>query len=103
VIILQIHGFQAGNHKGYPQVVLGLGKNAQPKALTLARKFQDALSEQGITTGICPEDPLQDLCAETNVQNSTTQEATFIQVELDEKMRKDATVIVSAIAQVLGK
>src|SRR6266498_1275902 len=102
VIILQIHGFHSTNHAGYPQVVFGLGKNAQTKEVALAERIKDALSEQGISAGICVGDTLQDLCAETNAQASVTKEGVFMHIELNENIRKDDQAFVAALVQVFG-
>jgi hypothetical protein len=104
VIILQIHGFHSSKHEGYPQVVFGLGKNPQTKEVALAQRIKDALSEQGISAGVCTdiEDNLQDLCAKTNVQGSVTNEGAFIHIELDEKIRKHDEAFIAALVEVFG-
>lgn len=105
VIILQIHGFHTSQHEGYPQVVFGLGKTAQTDAVALAQRIKEALSQQGISAGICTgnESELQDLCAETNTQGATTKEGAFIHIELDEKLRKDYRAFVTALVEVFGQ
>ena len=105
VIILQIHGFHTTKHAGYPQVVFGLGKNAQTKGVALAQKIKNALSQQGISAGLCmgTGSELEDLCAKTNVQGSFTNEGAFMHIELDEKIRKDDKAFVTALVQVFGK
>lgn len=104
VIILQIHGFHTSKHEGYPQVVFGLGKNAQTDEIALSQRIKDALAEQGITAGICADEEsnLQDLCAETNVQGTTTKEGIFIHIELDENLRKNDKAFIKALVQVFG-
>jgi hypothetical protein len=104
VIILQIHGFHTSKHEGYPQVVFGLGKNAQADEIALSQRIKDALAEQGITAGICADEEsnLQDLCAETNVQGATTKEGIFIHIELDENLRKNDKAFIKALVQVFG-
>src|ERR1044071_9205035 len=68
VIILQIHGFHSSKHEGYPEVVFGLGENPLPKEVAIAQGIRDALSEQGISAGLCMGlgSGLEDLCAKTN-------------------------------------
>jgi hypothetical protein len=104
VIILQIHGFHTTKHAGYPQVVFGLGKNAQAKGVALAQKIKNALAEQGISAGLCMGigSELEDLCAKTNVQGSLTNEGAFIHIELDEKIRKNDDLFINALMQVFG-
>jgi hypothetical protein len=102
-IILQIHGFHSSKHEGYPQVVFGLGKNAQKNEVALAERIKDALAEQGIAAGICTGKDFQDLCAETNIQSSVTNEGAFIHMELDEKLRKNDGALIAALLQVFGQ
>jgi hypothetical protein len=104
VIILQIHGFHSSKHEGYPEVVFGLGENPLPKQVTIAQKIKVALSEQGISTGLCMgiASELEDLCAKTNLQSSVTNEGAFIHIELDEKIRRNDDAFVNALVQVFG-
>jgi hypothetical protein len=104
VIILQIHGFHASKHKGYPQVVFGLGEKPLQKEVAIAQKIKDALSEQGISAGLCMGigSELEDLCAKTNVQGSIMNEGAFIHIELDEKIRKNDDAFINALVQVFG-
>ena len=104
VIILQIHGFHTSKHEGYPQVVFGLGEKPLPKEIAIAQKIKDALSEQGISAGLCmgSGSELEDLCAKTNVQGSVTNEGAFIHIELDEKIRKNDDAFINALVQVFG-
>jgi len=104
VIILQIHGFHTSKHEGYPQVVFGLGEKPLPTEVAIAQKIKVALSEQGISAGLCIgiESNLQDLCAKTNVQGSVTKEGAFIHIELDETIRKHDDALVAALVQVFG-
>jgi hypothetical protein len=104
VIILQIHGFHASKHEGYPQVVFGLGEKPLPREVAIAQKITEALSEQGISSGVCTgvESNLMELCAKTNVQGLTTKDATFIHVELDEKIRQNDEAFIAALVEVFG-
>jgi hypothetical protein len=104
VIILQIHGFHASKHEGYPQVVFGLGEKPLQKELAIAQKIKDALSEQGISAGLCMGigSELEDLCAKTNVQGSVTNAGAFIHIELDEKIRSNDDAFINALVQALG-
>jgi hypothetical protein len=104
VIILQIHGFHSSNHEGYPQVVFGLGEKPLPTEVAIAQKIKEALSQQGISAGICTgvESELMDLCAKTNVQGKVTKEGAFIHIELDETLRKHDDALVAALVQVFG-
>jgi hypothetical protein len=101
-IILQIHGFHAGKHAGYPQVVFGFGEVMQPLEFALAQKLEDALLEQGFSVGLCTGDVWQDLCGTTNVQASTSNGAIFIHIELDKMIRKNDEDLITALAQVFG-
>ncbi|HLO32411.1 MAG TPA: hypothetical protein VK249_24890 [Anaerolineales bacterium] len=103
VIILQIHGFHSTRHKGYPEVVFGLGKNAQAKEVALAEKIKEALAAQGISAGVCVGDTLKALCAETNAQSAVTKEGIFLHIELDEKLRKEDSGVVAALVEVFSK
>ena len=104
VIILQIHGFHSSKHEGYPEVVFGLGENPLAKEVAIAQKIKDALSEQGISAGLCVGigNKLEDLCAKTNAQSAVTKEGAFIHVELDEKIRKNDDAFINALVQVFG-
>ena len=104
VIVLQIHGFHSSNHEGYPQVVFGLGEKPLPTEVAIAQKIKEALSQQGISAGICTgvESELMDLCAKTNVQGKVIKEGAFIHIELDENIRKHDDGLVAALVQVFG-
>ena len=104
VIILQIHGFHSSKHEGYPEVVFGLGENPLPKEVAIAQKIKDALSEQGISAGLCVgiESELEDLCAKTNVQSALMKDGAFIHIELDEKIRKNDDAFVNTLVQVFS-
>jgi hypothetical protein len=104
VVILQIHGFHSSNHEGYPQVVFGLGEKPLAKEVAIAQKIKDALSEQGISAGLClgVGSELEDLCAKTNVQGSAMTEAIFIHIELDENIRRNDDALINALMRVFG-
>ena len=103
-IILQIHGFHASKHKGYPQVVFGLGEKPLPQEIAIAEKLKEALAKQGIRAGVCTgvESNLLELCAKTNVQGSVTDEGAFIHIELDENIRDHDDALVAALVEVFG-
>jgi len=103
VIILQIHGFHTSKHDGYPQVVFGFGEKVRSEEVSLAQRIKDALSEQGISAGLCTGNTLQDLCAETNVQGSAGNEGLFIHMELDESIRRNDDALITALVQVFAK
>ena len=96
-IILQIHGFHTSKHDGYPQVILGFGEKVQPAEVALARRIKDALSQQGISAGLCTGDDLQELCAKTNVQGSAMNQVIFIHMELDERLRRKDDALITAL------
>ena len=104
VIILQIHGFHASKHEGYPQVVFGLGEKPLPGEVAVAQKIEDALTKRGISSDICTgvESNLMDLCAKTNMQGLTTKAGTFIHLELDEKIRQNDEAFIAALVEVFG-
>lgn len=104
VIILQIHGFHASKHEGYPQVVFGLGEKPLPEEVAIAQKIKAALSKRGIRSGVCTgvESDLIELCARTNVQGSVMKQGTFIHIELDENIRKNDAAFVAALVEVFS-
>ena len=104
VIILQIHGFHASKHKGYPQVVFGLGEKPLPQEIAIAEKIKEALAKQGIRAGVCTgvESNLLELCAKTNVQGAVTKKGTFIHIELEEDIRNHDEAFLAALAEVFG-
>jgi hypothetical protein len=104
VVILQIHGFHASNHEGYPQVVFGLGESPLPNEIAIAQKIKQALSQQGISAGVCTgvESELMELCAKTNVQGSVTKAGSFIHIELDEEIRKNDDAFIAALVEMFG-
>lgn len=105
VIILQIHGFHTSKHaENHPQAVFGFGEKMQAHEITLAHELEEALSEQGISVGLCTGDVWQDLCGTTNAQVlSTSNGGTFIHIELDEKVRKDDNALIRALIQVFAE
>jgi nitrogenase molybdenum-iron protein alpha/beta subunit len=48
VIVLQIHGFHTSKHDGYPQAVLGFGKNIESVELAIGKELEDIFEKQGI-------------------------------------------------------
>jgi hypothetical protein len=103
VVILQIHGFHTTKHEGYPQAVLGFGRNTALAETTVARELEAALTEHGIKVGLCLEDAWRDLCGRTNGQGAVSNGAIFIHIELDELIRKNDEAFIAAIVQVFGK
>jgi hypothetical protein len=103
VVILQIHGFHTTKHEGYPQAVLGFGRNTALAESTLAQELEAALTEQGIKVGLCVEDAWRDLCGRTNGQGAVSNGAAFIHIELDELIRKNDEAFVAALVQVFGQ
>jgi hypothetical protein len=103
VIILQIHGFHTTKHEGYPQAVLGFGRNTALAETTVAGELEAALTRQGIKVGLCLEDAWRDLCGRTNGQGTVSNGAIFIHIELDELIRKNDEAFVAALVQVFGQ
>ena len=102
-VVLQIHGFAARKHPGYPNIVLGFGQKASQAEISLSRELVDVLTALGIDTGTCEGDSWQDLCGTKNVQGSNKNNAIFIHIELDETVRSNERNLVSALSQVLAK
>lgn len=102
-VVLQIHGFAARKHPGYPNIVLGFGQKASQAEISLSKELADALTALGIDTGTCEGDSWQDLCGTKNVQGSNKNNAIFIHIELDETVRSDEHNLVSALSQVFAK
>jgi hypothetical protein len=102
-IVLQIHGFHTSKHEGYPQAVLGFGKNMQPAEITLAQALESALSAQGIKVGLCVDETWWELCGRTNDQGAASNGAVFIHMELDEKIRKNDEALIAALLEVFGQ
>ncbi len=97
-IILQIHGFAAGKHPGYPQVVLSSDESASSDVID---RLAAALSGQGIKVGVCGGGQYTDLCGETNVQSRNIGPAIFIHIELDGAMRADSSIVLKVLSKVL--
>jgi hypothetical protein len=89
--------------KGYPQVVLGFGETAELEEVAMAQRIESALSDQGISAGLCSGNALQDLCAKTNVQGSATNDGVFIHMELDESLRRNDDALITALIQVFSQ
>lgn len=115
-VVLQIHGFSAGKHPGYPQVVLGHNLDvlmnsqtppAEPQTSAeqeLLNRLADSLIAEEVSVGICDGNSWQDLCGEKNVQAKTMHGSVFIHIELDEAMRgRKSKMLISAITRVLAK
>jgi len=102
-IILQIHGFHTSKHNGYPRAVFGFGEKMQGTEFAIAQKLQDALSNQGISVGLCTGDVWKELCGTKNTQASITHGGLFIHIELDEKMRQNDDALIAALTQVFGE
>lgn len=97
-IILQIHGFAADKHPGYPAVVLG-SDEAQPS--DLIEQLATELERAGVKVGVCNGEAWQQLCGATNVQSRHSQPATFIHVELNEALRADPRPLLAALQTLL--
>ena len=102
-VVLQIHGFAAKKHPGYPNVVLGFGQKISQPEILLSTGLVDALATRGIEAGLCRGDSWQDLCGTKNVQGSGNQNAVFIHIELDETVRDDYGLLIAALTQVFAK
>ena len=102
-VVLQIHGFAADKHPGYPRVILGFGQSASREETLLSRDLIDAFNALGIDAGICEGDSWQDLCGTKNIQGSDKENVIFIHIELDETIRADDQTLVAAFKQVFAK
>lgn len=99
-VVLQIHGFAADKHPGYPQVVLG---SAQDDPSELLTTFAGALTQAGLTVGVCDGVSWDALCGETNVQASTLKEGIFIHLELAESVRAAPQKLIEVLVGILRK
>jgi hypothetical protein len=102
-VVLQIHGFAANKHPGYPNIILGFGQTASQEEISLSRELVDALSAFGVNADTCEGDSWQDLCATKNTQGSDKKKVIFIHIELDETIRDDGSILISALSQVFAK
>jgi hypothetical protein len=96
-LILQIHGFAAGKHPGYPAVVLGGSPPDDPNLSTLLVNISQALTADSISVGLCNGVNWTALCGETNVQAANLPAGLFIHLELGETMRTAPAVLVSSL------
>jgi hypothetical protein len=94
VVVLQIHGFSAAHHAGYPQIVLS-SDHGRPTALV--NDLAVALRGQGIRVGVCGSGLWEDLCGTRNVQAISMPEGTFVHLELDESIRRDPQGLLAAL------
>jgi hypothetical protein len=99
-IILQIHGFAASKHPGYPQIVLS---SDEAQGSELIDQLAAAFKSQGVKVGTCSEGQWAALCGETNVQSRSSDPATFIHIELDEAMRANSSIVLKVLQAVLLK
>jgi hypothetical protein len=83
-IVLQIHGFSADKHPGYPQIVLNSNHGSSSAELN---RLADAFSAEGLLVGKCVADRWKDLCGRTNVQLSSMEQGVFVHVELADSVR----------------
>jgi hypothetical protein len=103
VIVLQIHGFHTSKHDGYPQAVLGFGKNIESVELAIGKELEDIFEKQGIRAGACAGNNWNDLCGTTNIQAAAMSGGLFIHIELDEKVRKNDEALIAALVDFFGK
>jgi hypothetical protein len=97
-IVLQIHGFAASKHPGYPQIVLSSDEALGSAVLD---QLAAAFKAQGVKAGTCGGGQWADLCGETNVQSRSSGPAIFIHIELDESLRADSSSVLKALKEVL--
>ncbi len=95
-VVLQIHGFAAVHHPGYPQIVLG--GNRSPASETLAAALAESLQNAGLSVGVCGNGQWKKLCGTRNIEGESMPNGTFIHIELDESVRADDAVWVVALA-----
>lgn len=93
--VLQIHGFAAANHPGYPQVVLG--GNASSASKTLAKALAKALQNAELSVGVCGDGRWAKLCGTRNLQGDTMSGGTFLHIELDESVRANDGAFIAAL------
>jgi hypothetical protein len=96
-IVLQIHGFAASKHPGYPSIVLS---SDEAQGSELIDQLAAAFKAQGVKAGMCDNEQWAALCGETNVQSRSTGPAIFIHIELDEAMRADSSSVLKVLKQV---
>lgn len=98
-VVLQVHGFAAVRHPGYPQVVLG---SDQASASSVLQRLSQALAAAGLSAGVCDGTSWKDLCGASNVQSSLMESGIFVHLELTESVRADYYPLLAALQQVLG-
>jgi hypothetical protein len=96
-VVLQIHGFLASNHRGYPQVVLS---STQENAASLLKGLAEAMLDQGIQVGVCNGTDWRDLCGSLNAQAASIDSGIFVHVELDESIRNNPDVLIGVFTRV---
>ena len=99
-VVLQIHGFAAEKHPGYPQVVIGHDQSAHDARID---RLAQALKDEGLRVGVCDGQSWQDLCGETNRQSQAMNEGMFVHIELDESVRKDDRALIAALEDLFIK
>ena len=96
-IVLQIHGFAASKHPGYPQIILSHDLGTMTEMLD---RLAQALTANGLTVGVCDGKSWTALCGETNVQSQHMRAGLFIHLELDEAVRAHTEPLLAALALV---
>jgi len=97
-IVLQVHGFAADKHAGYPQVVLG---RDEARVDGVLEKLAGTLRRKGVRVGICDGHVWTELCGEKNLQSQRSGPAIFIHLELDESVRAEPDVLIAALKEAL--
>ncbi len=100
-LVLQIHGFAAWKHPGYPSIILGDSPADDPAGSVILAQLSQNLVEQGLLTGVCDGSNWTSLCGETNVLANSLQAGLFIHMEMDEVSRSEPGKLIDSLAAVL--
>lgn len=102
VIFLQLHGFSSDRHPHFPQVIIGHNWQSDPIKDRLLNKLVQAMQDENIQVGVCPNKDFQDLCGTLNIQSLETKDQAFFHLELNESTRQDDSAFVSALVKALN-
>jgi len=97
-LVIQVHGFSAQKHPGYPQVIVS---SSQGSTDPLLESLAAALQQEGVRVGRCGGAEWGDLCGETNLQARHIGAGSFLHIEMDESIRADAGLLIAALQQAL--
>jgi hypothetical protein len=101
IIFLQIHGYAAEDHEGYPEVVIGYNWMNDPEKDLILSKIVTALQKNNLTVGTCNEKGFNGLCGTLNLQRQAANGGIFIHMELSAALRAHDQALITALQQAL--